>query len=141
MAEIYWWPKSLGCPQQSGYSETTPSTAVIKTSMQSGPQKMRRRVSYSPRQVSMKLILRGAGVQTLDGFYWTTLNEVGNFYWPDYRKPLHQDNVAVYRFVEPPSYDSIGPRLWTANLQLERMTMVNGHFLLNIREEDSYLST
>lgn len=141
MAEIYWWPKSLGCPQQSGYSEATASTSVIKTQMQSGAQKMRRRVSYSPRQVSMKLMLRAAGVQTLDGFYWTTLNEVGSFYWPDYRKPLYEDNVAVYRFMEPPSYDAAGPHLWTANLQLERMTTVNGHFLLNIRESDNYLSS
>lgn len=141
MTNIKWWPESLGCPQQSGYSENTESTSVIKTQMQSGPQKMRRRVSYSPRQISMSLILAGAGVQTLDGFYWTTLNEVGSFYWPDYRKPLAEDNVAVYRFIDPPSYSSIGPELWSASLQLERMTTVNGHFLLNIREEDNYLST
>lgn len=141
MANIYQWPESLGCPQQSGYSESTASTSVIKTSMQAGPQKMRRRVSYSPSQVSMNLIVRPAGVQTLDDFYWITLNEVGNFYWHDYRKPLYQDNVSVYRFIDPPSYEAIGAKLWKANLQLERMTTVNGHFLLNIRETENYLST
>lgn len=141
MAEIKWWPKSLGCPQNSGYSEATESSSVIKTQMQSGPQKVRRRVSYSPRTISFSLILYGAGTQTLDNFYWQTLNEVGSFYWPDYRKPLYEDNVAVYRFVSPPSYDSIGSGLWSATLQLERLTTVNGHFLLDIREEDNYLST
>lgn len=141
MAEIYWWPRSLGCPQQSGYNEATQTTSVIKTTMQAGPQKFRRRNSSSPRQITMQLVLRGAGKQTLEGFYWTTLNEVGSFYMPDYSKPLYQDNVAVYRFTDPPSFDAIGPKLWSAKLMLERLTTVNGHFLLNIREEDNLLST
>lgn len=141
MPTIYQWPESLGCPQQAGYSEATESTAVLKTTVQSGPQKIRKRVSYSPRNITFTVILREAGVQTLDGFYWGTLNEVGSFYWSDYRKPIADDNVAIYRFVSPPSYSSLGSGLWSANMQLERLTTVNGHFLLDIRDQENYLST
>jgi hypothetical protein len=89
----------------------------------------------------MSLILRGAGVQTLENFYWITLNQVSSFYWPDYKKPLWADNVGVYRFLSAPNIEAVGPRFFQANLQLERMARVNGHFLLNIKEEDNYLAT
>lgn len=141
MAEIFFWPESLGCPQVSGYNESSPNDGLIRTTMQSGPQKVRKRVSSVTTTVDFNLILRGAGVQTLENFYWITLNQVRSFYWPDYKKPMWDDNVGVYRFLSPPVIQAMGGDIFQATLQVERMAFVNGHFLLNIRETDNYLST
>lgn len=134
------WPKSLGCPQKSGYSEMTDDN-IVSTPVQSGPQRRRPRVSSVPTKASFNLILQAAGVQTLRDFYWITLGQTGHFYLPDYTKPLASDNVAVCRFIGEPSIEKMGGRYWRANVTLERLTTVNGHFLLNIRDETTYLTT
>lgn len=141
MAERAFWPKSLGCPQKSGFNQPGGDENIIATTVQSGPQRRRPRVSTIPSKVNFNLILHAAGVQTLLDFYWITINQTGYFYLPDYTKPLYSDNVAVYEMLGEPAIEKIGGRYWRASLSLNRLTTVNGHFLLNIREETNYLST
>lgn len=140
MAEIFYWPESVGCPLAGGYSEGG-DDGVIRTQMQSGPQKARPRVSAVPATIAGSFIVSSAGKQTLEDFYFITLNRTSRFYWPDYSKPLTQDNIGVYRFMARPTFDHVSAEWWRATVSLERLNTVNGHFLLNIRDETTYLTT
>jgi len=65
------WPTTLPAPLQDGFSETPPDTSV-RSSMDSGPDKIRRRYTAGPRLFSLKYHLTKALVATLDDFFVTT---------------------------------------------------------------------
>lgn len=142
MADTYHaWPSSLGHPLVDGYSESG-EDGVLRSQFDAGPSKIRRKYSgRPPATVVGELVLTKAGMQVLDDFYWITLNVVGLFHWADHRRPLDSENVAVYRFAARPSYTPIAPHLWRAALQLERVTSVDGSFLLNFSNGDQGLTT
>lgn len=142
MAEIYPWPStSIPCPLVDGYVDAG-DDGVIRTTVQSGPQRARARVSAVPAQVTAVVMVRRAGMQVLEDFYFLTLRRVGRFYWRDFRKPAADDNVAVYRFAARPSYaPTSSPEFWKATMQLERLTTVNGHFLLDFYDDTTWPTT
>jgi hypothetical protein len=113
------WPASL--PQLvavEGYEESPPETA-LRTEMDAGPAKVRRRFTAGVRPITAQLDLDAAQVETLDQFYVTTLaGGALRFDWVD---PRNQAAVEL-RFVRPPVYRPAGSdAAWTAFLQLEVM--------------------
>lgn len=110
------WP--AGLPQRplaDGFTES-PVSAVIRTEMDVGPAKMRRRYTAEVRVYNMGLLLTTAQVATLQTFYESTLAGVDPFDWVDHRTGA----AASYRFRSPPSYFEAGaPDYWRTTLDLE----------------------
>jgi len=92
------WPATL--PQEPpGETETAPDLAV-RTEMDAGPPKMRRRFTAGVRRFSREMILTAAQVEILDAFYLDTLKSTLSFDWTH---PRAGANVT-YRFTGPPAY-------------------------------------
>ena len=111
------WP--VGLPQLiavDGYGETPPDT-TLRTGMDAGPAKVRRRSTAGIRPLSVQLDLDAAQVETLDGFYVATLQ--GGALAFDWVHPRTQA-IATLRFVRPPAYRPQGSdAAWRAVMQLE----------------------
>ncbi|CAN7332537.1 hypothetical protein LJR143_001684 [Pseudoxanthomonas sp. LjRoot143] len=126
------WPSSLPRPQVDGCTYT-PQDNQIRTEMRAGVPKVRRATTARPVDVTFQLVLTQAQVQTLDDFVAITLSDVLPFQWMDFRRPDGEENVAVYRFTRRPRY---APRrsgmYWTATIDLELMTTLQGTYLLDI---------
>ncbi len=103
------WPASL--PQRvavDGYGEGPPDTTV-RTRMDAGPAKVRRRFTAGVRPLSLQI--------DLDGFFGTTL--LGGALAFDWVHPRTQAAVTL-RFVRPPAYRPLASdAAWQAVLQLE----------------------
>ena len=126
------WPTSLGDPLV-GVRYTPIEGGTIRTQMDAGIAKVRRRWTDVPCDVSMRLLCNRSQVQTLDDFVAITLSDVLPFQWRDWRKPAGAENVVVYRFKRRPSYEDAGaPGLWYATLDLEMLTTFQGTFLLDV---------
>jgi hypothetical protein len=111
------WPLSLPQrPLAQGYNEQAPNT-VIRTQMEAGPPKVRRRFTAGIRILGLQLQLTAEQVETLDGFHDATLQGGAlAFDWVHPRTGL----AMTCRFAEPPSYVPIARgRLWTATIKLE----------------------
>lgn len=111
------WPASL--PQEplvEGFIEQAPNT-LIRSQMEAGPAKVRRRFTSGPRNFDCQLYLSPAQVETLDGFYVSTL--AGGALSFDWKHPRTQAAVT-FRFIEPPSYKPVKRgAAWQASLRLE----------------------
>ncbi len=111
------WPATL--PQEplaQGYAERAPDT-VIRTQMEAGPPKVRRRFTAGVRSIECRLRLIPAQVDTLDAFFNTTV--AGGALPFDWKHP-RTGTAVTFRFVEPPSYAPVARgALWQASLRLE----------------------
>jgi hypothetical protein len=99
------WPSSLPQkPKIEGYVENPPETA-IRTKMDTGPVKIRRRFTAAPREFpNCVMILTRAQRTTLDNF-WDTTTEGGSkrFNW---EHPI-TDTSGEFRFLSRPQYEGI----------------------------------
>jgi len=113
------WPASL--PQEplaQGFSERAPNT-LIRTTMEAGPPKARRRFTAGVRNIECQLRLTPAQTATLDLFFDTTI--AGGALSFDWKHP-RDGAPATFRFVEPPSYTPVARgALWQASLRLESL--------------------
>ena len=110
------WPASL--PQQvllDGYGESAPDGA-LRTQMDAGPAKLRRRTTAVVRTVSGAVVLDASQVATLDSFYLNSLS--GGTLAFDWTHPRTLA-AASFRFTAPPAYVPIGGGHWRASLALE----------------------
>lgn len=112
------WPPSLpNLVNVTGFEEKF-ANQVIRTQMEVGPSKVRRRSLSSPRDVSMVVTIDGAQKETLDTFFHSTLGGGSlSFDWTD---PISQAPRS-YRFKEPPSITAIGGFWFSAAMKLERL--------------------
>lgn len=111
------WPAALPpLVAVDGYGEQPPDTA-LRTRMDAGPAKVRRRFTAGPRPLSVRLDLDATQVEALDAFYVTTLE--GGALAFDWMHPRTQAATAL-RFVRPPAYRPLSSdAAWSAALQLE----------------------
>ena len=119
------WPATLPQRlQEQGYKETFPKT-IIRTQMDAGPAKVRRRTSANVRLIEGTLILTSAQVEILDDFYNgsdSATETVGGSITFDWKHPRYPDGDDVeMRFVEPPDVAAIGGNYYSAALKLEIM--------------------
>lgn len=103
------WP-SLPISLDS-YSETIPDR-VIRSSMEVGPQKIRRRSSTAVRKVAFKMMLTDAQVATFDAFFDT--NDSLAFDFTDPRTSV----LKRARFAGVSKYDR-DETMWTVTVELE----------------------
>src|SRR5262245_10179110 len=111
------WPGTL--PQQplyDGFQETAPNT-VLRTTMDAGPPKQRRRYTAGIRRFSVALQLTKAQVAVLDSFYLNNLNGgVDPFTWVHPRT----GTAATFRFTgDALSYDVWADDVWFTRFPLE----------------------
>jgi hypothetical protein len=108
------WP-TLPAPIINSYSETLPDN-VIRTSMDKGPAKVRRRTTANTAAMQYAMVLTAAQVATLSTFYTTTtLSGAQEF---DYTHPRTGATVTA-RFTAPPTYSDINGRAYRVEVALE----------------------
>jgi len=112
------WPSTLpALPLRSGFSESPPDT-TIRTSMDAGPAKIRRRFTANVRPISVSYLLSSAQIGYLDTFYvTTTVGGSASFTMTDPRT----NSSKSFRFVAPPEYSLSSGNYWNVNLKLEQM--------------------
>lgn len=109
------WPTTLPPPQLSSFQETPPNN-LIRTGMDVGPDKVRRRTTADVRAITFVLALSKAEVAILDAFYNTTTFsglEPFNIEHP------RTEATVVARFVEPPQYQEREGVVYMVNISLE----------------------
>ncbi len=113
------WPSTLPSPLADSI-EWKPHNNQIRTQMDAGLAKVRRRFTAVGADATFRVLLTRAQVETLETFVTTTLKDVLPFNWKDWRLPTPP--VAAYRFRSRPSYAPAGrPDLWIATLDLEKL--------------------
>lgn len=113
------WP--AGLPQNmlfDGYSEKLPDGSV-RTEMDAGPPKIRKRSDAGYREISGQVILTTTQVEDLVGFYEDTLSQGSVLF--EWKNQITQ-TTAEFRFREPPEINPVSANLFRATLQLEQKT-------------------
>lgn len=117
------WPAALPQKQFIGTVEQH-QDARLRTDMDTGPAKVRRRFTAALKRVSVPIVMTGAERKVFDQFYITTLQEGSlPFDWED---PT-TDEVKSYTFVSVPTWQLNlgglwdGDRIWATTLELERL--------------------
>lgn len=114
------WPTTLPVilyPAPEDNYNRAPESGVLRTSMDAGPVKMRRRFTAIVTPTKISLSMTQAQVQALTTFYRTTLQCVQPFDWVD----LLGRNTATFRFVNAPSIVPVAADMWRVGLDLEMM--------------------
>ena len=99
MADID-WPATLPKPLSDSYGETAPD-GTIRTNMDSGPAKMRRRYTAAPRMFALVMHLTSDQYDDFDEFFVTT-SRMGSLRF-DFTHPRTGDACEA-RFVGAPTY-------------------------------------
>ena len=110
------WPSTL--PDKAlarGYSESPPSV-TLRTSMDAGPAKVRRRFTGGTRPVSVSQILTGDQVEILDTFFMGDLG--GGSLAFEWKNPRTGSTVE-FRFKNPPRYGEPNGDNWPVSYELE----------------------
>lgn len=111
------WPDTLPAPALSTLQESPPDN-LIRTQMDKGPAKVRRRTTANVRPISFTLRLTPAQVETLDEFYVTTTYSGADEF--TYIHPRTGATVNA-RFTEPPSYSENEGAIYNTSISLEIM--------------------
>ena len=110
------WPSAL--PQRvlaPGYDEQPPEL-TLRTPMDAGPAKVRRRFTAGPRPIRASVRLSMAQRQALDDFFVTVL--AGGALPFDWSHPVTSAS-ATFRFRSPPRITARTATLFDAALDLE----------------------
>jgi len=111
------WPATFPGPALNTLKETPPDN-TIRTKMDKGPHKVRRRTTANIRPISFGLKLTAAQTAELDTFYDTTTFSGADEF--DYTHP--RTGVAVKaRFVDPPEYSEMEKVGYNCTISLEIM--------------------
>lgn len=109
------WPATLPPPALNSLQESPPNN-TIRSQMDKGPAKVRRRTTANIRPLAFNLKLTPAQVQTLDDFYnITTFSGADEF---DYVHPRTGAGCSA-RFVQPPGYSEQEGTIYNASVSLE----------------------
>jgi len=109
------WPVSLPQAPLIGHVERAPDL-VVRTTMDAGPDKVRRRFTAGVRPLTMTMIVDESQFSTLDDFFVTTL--AGGVLSFDLTVPSTGLTERM-RFVGPPEYVLATPTKWRVRLDLE----------------------
>ncbi|KKM60608.1 hypothetical protein LCGC14_1540110 [marine sediment metagenome] len=111
------YPESLPqFPQISGYTEQLQDN-LIRNTTGVGPPKTRPRSTAPRKTVSFPITLTQTQKDILDTFFKTNLS----FGTSEFQLHLPDDSgtEAIYKFLKPPAFRSIGGDKWSVTLQLE----------------------
>jgi hypothetical protein len=113
------WPTTLpqGPYQQDDGPDIQPQSNAIRTPMDVGPAKQRRRFTAVPSPITFNLLLSETEIAILDTFVQVTLLDVMPFDWIDFQTGA----TATYRFMARPTKKHYGDVVWTVGFQLEKL--------------------
>ena len=111
------WPVSLPPPLVSGFSEQQPEN-VIRTSMDAGPAKLRRRTTANVGKISVSYLLSSAELDTLINFFKTDVS-----YGALPFTFTHPRSAAALscRFAQPFNYSTPDGKNYSVTVQMEVM--------------------
>lgn len=110
------WPFNSETKIETGSWNESPPDNTIRSKMEVGPEKIRRRTTANIRPVSFIMNLNDAELDILDEFYTNdTFSGADEF---DYIHPRTSDNVKA-RFADKPSYNDIIKGVYKVNISLE----------------------
>lgn len=109
------WPEHF-CPLINTFQETPPEN-TIRTTMDRGPAKVRRRTTANVRNVSFSMYLDSANVAVMDDFFINQTYSGADAF--EYTHPRTGETVNA-RFVAPPQYRNRS-RGFEVQVQLEIM--------------------
>lgn len=107
------WPASL--PNPSYGLQRRPVKNTIRTNMDAGPAKVRRKSTKTTQNVRLQLELTDEQMTTLEDFVVITLKDVLTFDWTDHVT----GRTVKYRFVERPAFTRRGYNDVVADCELE----------------------
>ena len=100
----------------NGYTQSLPDV-TIKSDMDAGPSKIRRRFTAGIEPVSGTMVMSAAQLATLGTFYNTTL--LGGSLRFSWTKPTAHSVACELRFTETPSWISLGADNYEISLSFE----------------------
>jgi hypothetical protein len=110
------WPTTLPqTPMMRGFGET-PGDNVIRTSMDVGPPKLRRRSTAVPRNFTLVIRCTTAQIDILDDFFTGDCRD-GSLPF-DWKHP-RTGGAATYVWGAPPKYAPVFGDFWEASMSLE----------------------
>ena len=124
------WPAGLPQAPQLRALREQPPELTVRTSMDVGPAKIRRRQTAGVRRFTIEIKLTRTQLALLDEFFIDTLaGGALAFQWTQHRT----GDLIDYRFLGPPEYAPMAPRqggseLWMATFSIEALpgTLVVG---------------
>lgn len=121
MPDAVWPPSLTRAARVAEFRERTPEL-VIRTSMDVGPDKVRRRLAVNVREVDVALDLTGSQLATFDSFFVSTCQGGAiAFEWTHWRT----GSTVRCRFLGPPEYRPRAPKnadsseYWLVTFQIE----------------------
>ena len=113
------WPNTLPKPALSGYS-VEPQNAVLKTQMEAGPNRYRKRYTTVPVDIKGGLTLTAAQMAVFKTFYQTTINQGADWFVFD---GLNLGNGYTIgseaHFTEPYKANLVDRGMWSVSFSLE----------------------
>lgn len=116
MADIDWPATLYGYILADGFQEITPDN-LIRTEMEVGPAKVRRRGTAAVRKFSVQMFFTAAKLATFETFYVTT-SKNGSLAFSYYAP--RTKTLADHRFASIPSYSQRDSG-FVVSFQLEQM--------------------
>jgi hypothetical protein len=110
------WPSSLQEFVNAGGFSYEIGDTVIRTQMEIGPDKIRRRTTKSVDKITASIWVTPAQYTTLYNFYDVTVN--GGTEAFDFTHPITGDTISV-RFLNPPGFSPVGFETYEARINLE----------------------
>lgn len=112
------WPLSLPQRLQTDGFQITLPKAVLRTEMEAGLAKQRRRFTSAPQPVTGSLMLSGTQLTAFRDFYVNTLGHGASAF--DWLDPISRAPVEM-RFTNPPTIQNYGGDTYIVMLELEIM--------------------
>lgn len=110
------WPPTLpAAPLAEGFRETMPALTV-RTEMEAGPAKVRRRTTAGVGRISIAYLLSAAQVATLESFVKHDL--AGGALAFNFTHPRHGATVRC-RFARLPEHAAVNPEFFKSSFELE----------------------
>lgn len=111
------WPSTLPSPSPGGYQEILPDN-TIRTEMEVGPPKVRKRATSAPTQYSLSFEMDNTDVNTLETFYRTTINEGADPFTMD---DPRNGTSETFRVVTAPEISALSPVYYRVNINMEKL--------------------
>lgn len=109
------WPATLPAPALNTFRETPPKN-TIRTEMDAGPPKVRRRTTANVRPVSFTLKLSKAQLAVLDSFFVDDTFSGAEPFQFEHPRTLEMVQAT---FAQEPSYSEQDGVIWNADISLE----------------------
>ena len=104
-------------PILDGFVETTPDF-VLRTEMDQGPAKVRKRTTTAVREFQMIFIMSKVQTTIFDDFYLSTINGGADSF--DFTHPRTEEMLDL-RLVKPPEYQALNAKYFRITLKAEAL--------------------